>query len=112
MKLIIESLISSVLLILITKLLPGAITYQSYLSIFIVFLLFNLVNLFIRPIINILTLPINILTLGIFGFIVYVLLFIICSNIVPGFEVVSFWNTAIILIILGILQPMVRKLVE
>lgn len=112
MKLIIESIISSVLLVLITKLFPGAVIYSSYVSIFMFFLLLNLVNLFIRPIISILTLPINILTLGIFGFVVNLILFVICANIIPGFEVVSLWNTALILLILGIIQPMVRKLVE
>lgn len=111
MKLIIESVVSSILLILITQIIPG-VTYSSFWSVLFVFLIFNLVNFFVRPIITILTLPINILTLGIFGFLVNVAIFILCSNLVPGFKVHSFLNLSVILILLSILQPMVRKLSE
>lgn len=109
MKLIIESLISSILLIVLTQIIPG-VSYSSYLSVFIVFLLFNLTNFFIRPIISILTLPVNILTLGIFGFVVNVLLFILVTTIVPGFKVYSFFYLSLILILISLLQSMIRKL--
>lgn len=109
MKLIIESLISSILLVVLTQIIPG-VAYTSYLSVFIVFLLFNLTNFFIRPIISILTLPVNIITLGVFGFVVNVLLFILVSTVVPGFKVYSFVYLSIILILISILQSMIRKL--
>ena len=109
MKLVIESMVSSILLILITQIIPG-VTYSSFWSVLFVFLIFNLVNFFIRPVISILTLPINILTLGVFGFLINVAIFILCSSLVPGFKVHSFLSISVILILLSILQPMIRKL--
>ncbi len=49
-------------------------------------------NLFIRPIISILTLPITILTLGLFSLVIDALLVMLASVIVPGFLVAGFWT--------------------
>ncbi len=48
-------------------------------------------NLFIKPILVILTLPINILTLGLFSIIINALLVMTAGLIVPGFMVAGFW---------------------
>ena len=49
-------------------------------------------NLFIRPIIFILTLPINIITLGLFSLVVNALLVIAASSVVPEFTIHTFWD--------------------
>lgn len=48
-------------------------------------------NLFIRPILFILTLPINMLTLGLFSLVINALLVMLVSYLVPGFLVFGFW---------------------
>ena len=53
-------------------------------------LLFAVINFAIKPIVNIITLPINILTLGLFGLLVNVLLFWFVASIIDGFVVVNF----------------------
>ena len=50
----------------------------------------GIVNLFIRPLIMILTLPVNIITLGLFTFVVNALMFWLAASFVPGFSVVDF----------------------
>lgn len=47
-------------------------------------------NLFIRPILFVFTLPITILTLGLFSFVIDALLVLVASSVVPGFTVVGF----------------------
>lgn len=51
----------------------------------------GIINVFLKPIINLLTLPINVLTLGIFSLIVNALLIMLAGMIVPGFTVDGFW---------------------
>jgi putative membrane protein len=51
----------------------------------------GLINAFIKPIISLLTLPINILTLGIFSLVINALLIMLAASFVPGFSVSGFW---------------------
>ena len=50
-------------------------------------------NMFFRPILLILTLPINIMSLGLFTFIINALMLKMASGLIPGFHVVGFWST-------------------
>ncbi|MDP2668934.1 MAG: phage holin family protein [bacterium] len=50
-----------------------------------------LINILIKPLVIILTLPINILTLGLFTFVINALLIMLAGFIVPGFAVAGFW---------------------
>ena len=51
----------------------------------------GILNAFFRPILIILTLPINILSLGLFTFIINAMLLKMASGVIPGFEVYGFW---------------------
>ena len=50
-----------------------------------------IINVFLKPIIGLLTLPINIVTLGLFSLVVNALLIMLAGVIVPGFSVDGFW---------------------
>jgi putative membrane protein len=51
----------------------------------------GILNALFRPILLILTLPINILTFGLFTFVINALLLLMASGVIPGFEVRGFW---------------------
>ncbi len=51
----------------------------------------GIINIFFKPIINLLTLPLNIFTLGLFSLVVNALLIMLAGLIVPGFMVAGFW---------------------
>jgi len=53
--------------------------------------LLGILNAFFRPVLIILTLPINILTLGLFTFVINALLLMMASGVIGGFEVHGFW---------------------
>jgi len=71
-------------------LLPGIKT-ESVLTILIAALVFGLVNAFIKPFVLLITLPITIMSLGLFTFIINGLMIWITSKIVTDFHVESFW---------------------
>lgn len=61
-------------------------------------------NLFIRPILVILTLPITIITLGLFSFVINALLVMLASLVVPGFAVAGFWTALLFALVLSIVN--------
>ena len=83
---------------------PG-ITISSFVTALIASAVIALVNLVIKPILVFLTLPINILTLGLFILVINALLFMFVAYLVPGVEIDGFWSAfwgAVILSILSI----------
>lgn len=61
-------------------------------------------NLFIRPVLLVLTLPINILTLGLFSLVINALLVMLASILVPGFFVGGFWTALLFALVLAIVN--------
>jgi putative membrane protein len=70
--------------------LPG-VTVGSWQALAIAALVLGFINAILRPILVILTLPITILTLGLFYLLVNGFTFLIAAKIVPGFEVAGYW---------------------
>ena len=90
MKLIVRWLISALALMLIAYYVPG-IAVTSFYSALVAALILGLINALIRPFILLLTLPINIFTLGLFTLVINALMFWLASSIVKGFFVAGFW---------------------
>lgn len=65
------------------------ISVEDYKAAIIAALVFAVINIAIKPIISIITLPLNILTLGIFGLLVNVLLFWFVASVIDGFTVAT-----------------------
>ena len=80
---------------------PG-VYVQSFLVDMIAALVLGLINLTLKPILLILTLPINILTLGLFTFVVNAVLILLVAAIVNGFQVADFTTALIFGIVLSI----------
>ena len=89
MKLLLRWLINSLILISIAYLVSGIEVSSIYIAL-ITALFLGLVNALIRPILLLITLPINILTLGLFTLVINALLFWFVATFVQGFEVVGF----------------------
>lgn len=61
-------------------------------------------NYFLRPILLVLTLPINIVTLGLFSLVINAALVLLAAMIVPGFGVTGFWTAVLFAIVLSIVN--------
>ncbi len=78
--------------ILVTSYLMQGIEVENFFSAFLAAALLGILNVFFRPILLILTLPINILSLGLFTFVINALLLMMASGVIPGFVVHGFWS--------------------
>lgn len=65
-----------------------------------------LINTFIRPVLLLLTLPINIVTLGLFTLVINALLVMLAAAIVPGFQIASFWTALLFSILLFLINAL------
>ncbi len=93
MLLLIRWLINAITLLIIAHVLPG-FHFASFYSALITALVLGLVNVIIRPFLILLTLPINILTLGLFTLIINALMLWLVASIVKGFTIDTF-STAV-----------------
>jgi putative membrane protein len=86
---VIRLLLLAFSLILVAKIIPG-IAITGFLAALIAVIAISFVNMFIKPLVMILTLPINILTLGLFTIVINAALFGLAAYVVPGFSVGGF----------------------
>ena len=103
MPIIINLLLSGLAVAVVSYLIPGA-TVDSYLTALIVAVVFAIVNTTIVPILNIITLPLNILTLGLVSLIINVLMVLLVAKIVPGFGISGFWVALIFAVVLALVN--------
>jgi len=90
MKLLANLLIGGLAVFVSAYVLPG-IHVDSFVTAVIVAVILGVVNAFIKPLLVLLTLPVTILTLGLFVFVINALMVLLVAAIVPGFKVDGFW---------------------
>ena len=103
MKLIIRILLSAFAVVLLAKILPG-VGVDSYTTAIIVAIVLGLLNFIVKPILVILTLPITILTLGLFLLIINALIILLADKFVSGFTVDSIWWALLFSLLLTFLE--------
>jgi putative membrane protein len=109
MNIIIRWLIATAAIIITSYVLPG-VMLKGFWSAVIVALVLGIINTIIKPILVILTLPINILTLGLFTLVINALLILLASSIVAGFSVDGFVTALLFSIILSLVSFLLNKL--
>lgn len=109
MKLLVRILITSALVLLISHFMTG-VHLAGFTTALIVAVVLGLLNIFIKPIIVILTLPVTIFTLGLFLLAINAIIILLCDAIVGGFGVDSFLTALIFSIILSISQSIMFKI--
>lgn len=90
MKLILTWLLAACALLLVAYLYPG-VQVQSFGSALIAAFVIGLFNMVLRPLLVILTLPVTLVTLGLFLFVINALLFWAAASVLDGFQVSGFW---------------------
>jgi len=91
MRLLLLWLVNAVSLLAVTYLMPS-IYINSFGTALVAALFLGLVNTIIRPLLILLTLPVTLLTLGLFIFVINGFLFIFVSSFIEGFVVLGFWS--------------------
>jgi len=108
MKIIISLVLSALAVFVTARILPG-VTLDDFSTALVVAVVLGAVNAFLRPVLMILTLPINILTLGLFTFVVIGGLVQLVSRLVPGFQVANFWWALVFAFVLWIVNAFLSK---
>ncbi|MDD2541352.1 MAG: phage holin family protein [Desulfuromonadaceae bacterium] len=88
-KLVLRWALNSCALFLVMRLIPG-IQIDRFQDLLLATLVIGLLNVFLRPIIILLTLPVTLLTLGLFTLVINGLIFYLAANLVPGFHLAGF----------------------
>ncbi len=101
---IIHWFISAIAIFLASELIPGV--EVSLWGALLLAVVLGLINIFFKPIITILTLPFNILTLGLFSLVVNALLIMLAGFVVPGFTVTGFWPAFFFAILLSLINAL------
>ena len=89
-NLLLSLLITSLSILLVGEIIPG-IEVINFSNAVIAAIVLGIINITLKPVLFILTLPINILTLGLFSFLLNAFFFYFVSELVSGFSVDGFW---------------------
>ncbi len=111
MKLFMNWLVSALAIIITAYLLKGVSVANFWVALVLVVVL-GIINAFIKPVLLILTLPINIITLGLFTFVLNALLVMFATVIVPGFAVASFWWALAFSLVLSLVNLVFGRLAK
>ena len=90
MNIVLRIIISAVVAFALSYILSG-VHIQSFVTALILAIVLGLLNLFVKPILIILTLPITIFTFGLFLFVINALIILLAAKFVSGFRVDGFW---------------------
>ncbi len=103
MRLLVTWLINAAALFALPYLMQS-VRVESFGTALIAALVLGLVNVLIRPLLVLLTLPVTVLTLGLFIFVINGLLFWLVANFVGGFQVAGFWSAMIAAILYSLIS--------
>ena len=112
MKLLLKWLINALALLGIAYLIRG-ISVSSFYVALVAALVLGLINALVKPLLILLTLPVNILTLGLFTFVINALLFWFVSTVVKGFSVAdfaaAFWGALCLSVVSWLTHILLKK---
>src|SRR6476620_399620 len=109
-KFIGKILVTAVAALIVSYLLPGVNINDSVAAIILAFVL-ALLNGIVKPILILLTIPITILTLGLFLFVINILIIKWAAAIVPGFTVRDWWSALLFSILLSLATTLIEGLI-
>ncbi|HWS05426.1 MAG TPA: phage holin family protein [Burkholderiaceae bacterium] len=89
MKLVLKWLLSAAALLAVAHLYRG-VQVETFTAAMVASLVIGLLNTFVRPVLVLLTLPVTLVTLGLFLFVINALMFWVASEMLPGFQVSGF----------------------
>lgn len=111
MNFIFKTLLSALAVLTIAYILPG-VEVDQYSTAIWVAVIVGLLYSILKPILVILTLPVTILTLGLFLFVINAALILIANSLISGFHVSGFWTALLFSVLLSLFESVLYKLIE
>jgi len=110
MRIIINFLITAVFVYILSKLLEPHVVIYSFTTAILFSIVLALLNAFVKPIIIILTLPLTIITLGLFLLVINVIIILLADKFVSGIKIDGFLWAFIFGLLLSIVSSITHKL--
>lgn len=111
MNFIIRLLITAISAFILSKVLTG-VHFDGFMSTVIFAIVLGLLNLVVKPILSILSLPITILTLGLFSFVINALIILLADYLMDSMEVAGFWWALLFSILLSLVTSAFSTIFE
>lgn len=111
MKFILRLLLSALAVVILSEVLPG-VTVENYLTAILVAVVLSLLNFLVKPILILLTLPITIVTLGIFLLFINGIIILLADYFISGFSVSNIWWALLFSLLLSFLQSILFSLLK
>jgi putative membrane protein len=109
MNFLIKILVTSLAVLFSAYLLPG-VSVDNYTTAILVAIVIALLNTFLKPILILLTIPVTMLTLGLFLLVINAFIILFASELVNGFRVDGFWWALLFSIILSVVTSLLNSI--
>ena len=103
MKFVLRMLLSALAVVILANVL-GGVQVDSFITALIVAVVLSLLNLIVKPVLVIFTLPVTILTFGLFLLVINALIILLADRLVNGFSVDNIWWALLFSLLLSFLQ--------
>ena len=104
-------LINTIALFVVVNVVSG-ISVERWQTLLVGALVLGLLNAFLRPVLLLLTLPVNVLTLGLFTLVLNGLIFYMAAWLVEGFHVAGFWSSFVAALVFSIVSFLLNLLIH
>jgi len=111
MATILDFIITSLIILLLAKFLPG-IHVNSWWSALFLAVILSLLNIFIKPLLVFFTFPLTVVTLGLFLLVINAVIVILASKLVKGFTVDGFWYALLFSIVLSFATSIINSILR
>ena len=111
MNFILRLLLTALAVVLLAKLLPG-VSVDGYLTAIIVAIVLALLNFIVKPILVLFTLPVTVLTLGLFLLVINAIIIFLADGFVSGFEVDGWLIAIIFSLLLSLVQSILFSILK
>lgn len=111
MKTLLQIILTGIVVLVLSNILGGVYVIDFFTAIVVAALL-ALLNIFVKPILLILTLPVTVITFGLFLLVINALIILMADWLVSGFSVDGFWWAVLFSILLSFLQSLIFSVAE
>ncbi len=111
MGLIVGLIVNTLALLAVSYIIPG-FSIADLQTAIVAAIIIGVINTFIKPIVHLIALPITFMTLGLFAFVVNVLLLMLAAYLVPGFNIDGFLTAVLSSILLALVSAFLNKLAK
>ena len=111
MSLLTKWIVTSISFLITAYLVPG-FKIMDFKTALLLSIVWGIIQLILKPIFVFFTLPLTILTLGLFYFIINAILFILAGSIVPGVQIDSFYTALFASLVLSVIDTILQKLAK